>query len=330
MVERGLRRLDGSAPSSALSSGDDADPAAACFPVLAPQSESCGNARAASWRLFRTGRYMPTARIIGAALLALVATGGTMWSEAMAQEVPAAAVRSLAPGGRLRAAINFGNPVLAQKDPAGGDPRGVSVELAREIGRRLHVPVEFITYPGAGQTFDALAAKAWDVAFLAIDPVRAAGIDFSPPYVVIEGAYAVPIASPIKTVEDVDREGVRIAVGRGSAYDLYLTRALKHATLVRAPTSAQAMEAFAAGGFDALADVKQPLVAFVAGHPAARVVPGRFMAIEQAVGAPKGREAGRAFLRDFVEEMKANGFVARALQASGQTDATVAPAASAR
>lgn len=262
---------------------------------------------------------------------AVLAFGALMWGgDAMAQESTATAARELAPTGHLRAAINFGNPVLAQKDPAGGEPHGVSVELAREIGRRLNLPVDFVTFPGAGQVFDALTAQAWDVAFLAVDPTRAAGIDFSPPYVVIEGAYAVPRGSPLQTVENVDREGVRISVGRGSAYDLFLTRALKHATLVRAPTSALAMEAFTVGGFDAVAGVKQPLVAYVAAHPQARIVPGRFMAIEQAVGVPKGRNAGAAFLRDFVEEMKANGFVARALQASGQTDATVAPAASAK
>jgi polar amino acid transport system substrate-binding protein len=272
---------------------------------------------------------MPTSKFIRAAMLTLAACAGAQ-GPALAQEAVTAAARELAPNGRLRAAINFGNPVLAQKDAAGGDPLGVSVELAREIGRRLHVPVDFVTFPGAGQVFDALAANAWDVAFLAVDPVRADGIDFSPPYVVIEGVYAVPRASPIQTMEDVDREGVRISVGRGSAYDLYLTRALKHATLVRAPTSAEAMAAFSAGGFDALAGVKQPLVAFVAGHPDVRIVPGRFMAIEQAVGAPRGREAGRAFLRGFVEEMKASGFVARALRASGQAEATVAPAAGAK
>ena len=154
-------------------------------------------------------------------------------SDAMAENVPRNVVTELAPSGKLRAAINFGNSVLAQKDPATGEPRGVSAELAREVAKRLAVPIEFITFDAAGKVFDALQKGAWDIAFLAIDPVRAAGIDFTAPYVVIEGAYVVPVDSPLKTVEDVDRDGVRVAVARASAYDLYLTRALKHAKLVR-------------------------------------------------------------------------------------------------
>jgi polar amino acid transport system substrate-binding protein len=267
---------------------------------------------------------------VARALAAFVAVFTLQGSLAMAGDISAEVAMTLAPGGRLRAAINFGNPVLAQRDATSGQPRGVSADLARELGRRLGVPVDYVTFDGAGQVFDALKAHAWDVAFLAVDPVRAAEIDFTPPYVVIEGVYVVPRESPLLTVEMVDREGVRIAVGRGSAYDLYLTRALKHATLVRSPTSAEAIKSFANGGLDAVAGVKQPLAAFVADHPDTRLIPGRFMAIEQALGAPRGRDAGRLFLRDFVEKMKANGFIARALQASGQGEATVAPPSSAK
>src|SRR5712691_23835 len=136
------------------------------------------------------------------------------------------AVKELAPSGKLRAAINFGNPVLAQKDPARGEPRVVSGDLSRDLSSRLGVPIEFVAFDTAGKVFDAVQRGAWDIAFLAIDPVRAAGIDFTAPYVVIEGAYVVPVDSPLKTVEDVDRDGVRVAVARASAYDLYLTRAL--------------------------------------------------------------------------------------------------------
>lgn len=237
-------------------------------------------------------------------------------------------LRDLAPQGRVRVAINFGNPVLAQKDPASGEPRGVSTDLARELGRQLGVPIEFVTYPGAGQVFDALASGAWDVCFLAIDPVRAAGIDFTAPYVLIEGTYLVPADSPLRAIDDVDRAGVRIAVGRGSAYDLFLSRALQHATLVRAATSAEALALFGTDRLEAAAGVRQPLVAFAKTRPDLRVMDGRFMAIEQAVGTPKGRSgAGLRYLREFVEKMKASGFVAEALRASGQTDATVAPAA---
>jgi polar amino acid transport system substrate-binding protein len=251
---------------------------------------------------------------------------GCLPGQAVAQ-APPEVVRSLAPGGRLRAAINFGNPVLAQKDPADGTPRGVSVELARELARRLGVPLDLVTFDGAGQVFDALKTGAWDLAFLAIDPVRAAQIDFSPPYVVIEGTYLVPANSPLQTVEAVDRPGIRVAVGRGSAYDLYLTRAVKSAQLVRADTSAAAIALFESAGLDAVAGVRQPLMAAAKANPNFRVLSGRFMTIEQAMGTPKGRDAGALYLRGLIEEMKSSGFVAKGLAASGQTDATVAPPA---
>jgi polar amino acid transport system substrate-binding protein len=240
---------------------------------------------------------------------------------------PAETAAILAPGGTLRVAINFGNPVLAQPDPATGAPRGVSAELAAEFARRLGVPLRFVTYDGAGKVTDAGKQGAWDLCFLAVDPVRAQGILFSPPYVVIEGTYMVPETSPLRTVDDVDRPGLRVAVGRGSAYDLYLTRTLKAAQLVRAPTSPEAIELFRRDGLDAAAGVKQPLVAYAATNPGMRVIPGRFMVIEQAVGIPGGREAALPYLRAFVEEMKASGFVARALAASGQGEAEVAPPA---
>jgi polar amino acid transport system substrate-binding protein len=241
--------------------------------------------------------------------------------------VPADAVRQLAPTGKLRAAINFGNPVLVNKDPASGEPRGVTVHLARELARRPDVPVELVTFDAAGKVFDALGAGAWDVAFLAIEPARAAQIDFTAPYVVIEGTYLVRVNSPLRAIGDFDREGVRIAVGNKSAYDLYLTRMLERATLVRVPTSAAAIELNRKDDIQAAAGIRQPLVKFAAANPGHRVIDVRFMAIEQAMGTPKGRPAGARFLREFVEEMKASGFVARALARSGQADATVAPPA---
>ena len=243
----------------------------------------------------------------------------------MADNVPRNVVTELAPSGTLRAAINFGNTVLAQRDPAGGAPRGVSGELARELARRLGVPVDYVTFDAAGKVFEAVKAGAWDIAFMAIDPVRSEGIAFTAPYVVIEGVYVVPGNSALRTNEDVDRDGVRIAVARGSAYDLYLTRAIKNAKLVREPSGPEALELFLKDRLEAAAGVKQPIVAFAKEHPDLRVIPGRFMAIEQAVGTPKGRDAGVRYLREFVEEMKASGFVAKALAASGQGDAAVAP-----
>jgi polar amino acid transport system substrate-binding protein len=233
----------------------------------------------------------------------------------------------LAPTGKLRAAINFGNPVLAQKNAATGEPCGVSVDLARELGRRLNVPVELVTFDAAGKVFDALKTGAWDVAFLAIDPARAAEISFTAPYVVIEGTYMVPADSPLRAIGDVDREGVRVSVGNKSAYDLYLTRTLKHARIIRVPTSPDALEIFLRDKLEAAAGVKQPLLQFAKTNPSVRVMDGRFMAIEQAMGTPKGREAGARYLREFVEEVKASGFVAAGLQRSGQGDATVAPKA---
>jgi polar amino acid transport system substrate-binding protein len=246
----------------------------------------------------------------------------------MANELPRNVVTELAPSGKLRAAINFGNAVLAQKDPASGEPRGVSPALARELAQRLGVPVAFVPFEAAGKVFDALPSGVWDVAFLAIDPTRAAGIDFTAPYVMIEGTYVVPANSPLRTIADVDRDGVRVAVGRASAYDLYLTRTLKHAKLIRESSGVDAFDLFLKDRLEAIAGVKQPLVAFTKTHPDTRLIPGRFMVIEQAVGTPKGRPAGARYLSTFVEEMKASGFVARALAESGQNDAAVAPPAS--
>jgi len=258
-----------------------------------------------------------TAALVVSPLLCACATAGSVRPE----------TKEIAPKGSLRAAINFGNPVLAQKDPATGEPRGVSVDLSRELGRRLGVPVELVTYQSAGNVFDAAKTGAWDVAFLAVDPGRAADIAFTAPYLVIDGTYLVPADSPLRSIDDVDRDGIRVAVGRKSAYDLYLSRTLKRARIVRADTSPGAIDLFLQEKLEAAAGVKQVLVRTAKGNPAVRVLDGRFMAIEQAMGMPKGREAGARYLRDFLEEMKASGFLERSLAASGQKDAEIAPAA---
>jgi polar amino acid transport system substrate-binding protein len=239
--------------------------------------------------------------------------------------VPADVLNDIAPDGRLRAAINFGNPVLAQRDPATGEPRGISADLASELARRLGVPVEYVAYEAAGRVSDAVGTGAWTLCFLANEPARAAEITFTAPYVVIEGTYLVPTDSPLRRVQDVDRDGVRVAVGHKSAYDLYLTRTVKHAQLLRAPSSAAALDMFLNDRLEAAAGVRQPLVRFAQDHPNLRVMDERFMAIEQAMGVPKGREAGARYLRGFIEEMKASGFVAEGLRKSGQDDALVAP-----
>lgn len=240
--------------------------------------------------------------------------------------VSPAVLKDLAPTGRLRAAINHGNTVLAQKH-ADGSLGGVTVALARELGKRLGVPVDLVPYDAAGKVFAAIPEKAWDVAFLAIEPVRAAEIEFTAPYVLIEGHFMVPQDSPLRTPDDVDRAGIRIAVAKGAAYDLFLSRTLKHATLQHAPTGPEAMRMMLRDKLEAGAGVKQHVGKFVAEHPELRMIEQRFMAIEQAMGTLKGRLDGVAYLKPFIEEMKASGMIAAELKASGQTGAVVAPAA---
>jgi polar amino acid transport system substrate-binding protein len=238
-----------------------------------------------------------------------------------------ATVAELAPSGTLRAAINFGNPVLATKDPVTGEPRGVSVDLSRELARRLGVPLEIVTFNAAGKVVEAVKSNAWDVAFVAIDPVRGADMDQTAPYVIVEGVYLVPQASPIKVNSEVDRAGVRVVVAAGSAYDLYLSRELKQAQLVRVPTSSVVVDAFVSGRYEVAAGVRQQLEADARRVPNVRLLDGRFMVINQAMAIPKGRPAGARYLGAFVESVKASGFVAKALQANGVEGAAVAPLA---
>jgi polar amino acid transport system substrate-binding protein len=237
---------------------------------------------------------------------------------------PTSAVAELGATGKLRAAINFGNPILATRDAA-GQPQGVSVDLAREAGRRLGLPVELVLFNSAGAVVDAVKARQVDLAFVAIDPVRAADMDSTAPYVIIEGAYLVRNESPLRRNDEVDRPGTRVVVGRGSAYDLYLTRELKSATLVRAPTSPLVTDTFLAQNMEVAAGVKQQLEADAKRVGGVRLLPGRFMVIEQAMGVPKGRTAAQAWLSGYVEEMKASGFVADALRRHGIEGAVVAP-----
>ena len=240
---------------------------------------------------------------------------------------PSAAVTDLAPTGKLRAAINFGNPILAARDASTGEARGVSVDLSRELARRLGVPLELVTYDAAGKVVAALKSGAWDVAYVAIDPVRANEISYSAAYVVIEGAYLVRQDSPLRANAEVDRAGVRVAAAAGSAYDLFLSRELKQAKIVRAPTSQAVTDLFVAQGLDVAAGVKQQLQADAKRIPSLRLLEGRFMVINQAMGTPKGREVGANYLREFIEEMKASGFVARALERHRIEGAAVAPPA---
>lgn len=235
-------------------------------------------------------------------------------------------LRDLAPAGKLRAAVNFGNTVLVQRG-AHGEPRGVAVDLAAALAQRLGVAVDYVTFEAAGKAFEALAGGAVDIGFLAIDPDRGRQIDFTTPYVVIEGTYLVRGDSPLQDVGDVDKPGVRIGVGVNSAYDLYLARELKHATLVRAAVggAGAGVPVFVEQQLDAAAGVRQALDAYAKDHPEVRVMAGSFQQIRQAMVMPKGRPAGLAYLTAFVEEMKADGFVADALKRSGMADVSVAP-----
>ncbi len=234
--------------------------------------------------------------------------------------VTAGIVTDLAPSGVLRAALNLNNPVLVQGTPAA--PSGVTVDIGREIAARLGVPVEFRCFPGARDSFTATAAGQADICFLAVEPARAAQIAFTAPYVLIEGVYAVPDQSPLTTPGEVDRPGVRIGVKEGSAYDLFLTRTLRNATVVRGD---EGTAVFLAEHLEAAAGVREPMTEFVAAHPGCRLIEDRFMEIPQAVGTAKSRRAeSTRFLRELVEELKSAGFVADALRRSGQT-APVAP-----
>ena len=233
----------------------------------------------------------------------------------------AAITGDLAPSGVLRASINLGNPVLAQGTPAA--PSGVTVDIAREIGARLDVPVELLCFDAARKSYEAMASGRADICFLAVEPAREAEVAFTAPYVVIEGVFAVPRASAFAAPEDVDRGGVRIGVKRGSAYDLFLSRTLRHATVVRGE---EGTAAFLDQGLEVAAGIRQPLTEFVAAHPGLRLIEGRFMQIRQAVGTTRSRgPATVRFLREVVEELKTDGFVANSLRRSGRSAALVAP-----
>ena len=243
-------------------------------------------------------------------------------------EPDAATVALLAPGGRLRASINLGNPILAGTDPATGRARGISVDLARALADRLGVPLDTIEFPAATKSVDAVTCGVADVGFFAIDPLRGAEIAFTDAYLLIEGAYLVRDDSPCRTNDDVDRAGLTVAVGKGSAYDLFLTRELKRAAFLRVPGAAEVVEALLAGSADVAGGIRQVLVEVAGRTPGLRVLPGRFMVIRQAMGLARARAAqAEAALGAFVEEMKSSGFVADAMRRHGVAGASVAPPA---
>ncbi len=238
------------------------------------------------------------------------------------------AIADLAPTGVVRAAINLGNPLLAKQIAPGTDPYGLSVDLAAELSRRLEISLKFVCFPGAGKVFEAATAGVWDIAFLAIDPERSKEINFTSPYVTLSGSFVVRAGSDITRNEEVDQKGIRVVVGKGSAYDLYLSGALKNAEVVRVATSEAVIAIMVRNGYEAAAGVRQPLEEQLAHFPALRLLDGRFMTIHQAMAARKGSTLGIALLQAFIEEMKESGFVERSLNRHGVEGVSVAGPAS--
>ena len=239
---------------------------------------------------------------------------------AMTPPVSSAARAQIAPTGTLRAGVNFGNPVVASKDPVTGELRGVPVDLVREAGRRLGVPVEIIGFDIAAKIFDALLAGTIDVGTLAYDSGRDDILSFTGGYVRVEATYLVPPGSPIKTVADVDREGVRVGVSANSAYQLYLGRTFEHAQLVGGQGVPGTAQMLYAGKVDVMAAQKHQLETAAQKMPGSRVLDGYFLVIEQTLAIPKGRDAAIQYLRDIVEEGRAAGFVTK----SASSDAPAA------
>jgi polar amino acid transport system substrate-binding protein len=245
----------------------------------------------------------------------------------MADVTPA--VRAdLAPTGTLRAAINYGNAILATKDRGTGETRGVAVDLMHDIGARLGVPVAIVPYDSVAVMGDAAPAGVWDIAFLGSDPAREKLMGFTAAYLEIEATYLVPGASPLRTAADVDGDGVRVAAPARANYELYLSRNLKRATLVSTPSADAAFETLVAGRVEALAGLTQSLLGLAPKLPASRLVEGRFMGVQQSIAVPRGKDAGLRYLRAVVEDAKQSGLVARAIERTGAKGVAVEPPAS--
>jgi polar amino acid transport system substrate-binding protein len=232
----------------------------------------------------------------------------------------------IAPTGKLRASINVGNPILANKDTVSGKPFGVSIDLAHAFAKKLSLDLELVVFDSAGKSVEAVTQEQADIGFFAIDPLRGEGISFTAAYVLIEGSYMVKKDSLIQNNDEVDAKENRIVVGKGSAYDLFLAREIQFAEIVRAPTSPTVVDVYLKGGYEVAAGVTQQLASDAIKNPGLRLLPGRFMVINQAMGLPKSRgEEAAHLLSQFIEEMKANGFVAEALKRHHILGASVAP-----
>ncbi len=232
-------------------------------------------------------------------------------------QVNPALLSSFAPTGILRVGINLGNPLLASLDGDSEKPKGITVDIANHIASKLELPIVFTCYPMAGATVEAVKSGEVDLVFVAIDPVRGADISYTPAYIQIEGAYMVKDSSPLQQNEDVDAPGNEIVVGKGSAYDLYLTREIKQASLLRSANSQAVVDDFMSGVGNVAAGVKQQLESDAQRYDGLRLLPGRFMVINQAIGIPKARvdfEKTNAYLSTEIEALKASGFIAEAMQ----------------
>lgn len=225
---------------------------------------------------------------------------------------------TLSSSGQFRVAINYGNSVLAQKHQVSGEPVGVSVDLAQELASRLNLDVLFVTFEAARSVVEAIKENQCDIAFLAIDPLRGEYIRYTTPYVKIPGGYLTQTAAPFNTVDDVDRPGIRIAVGKNAAYDLYLSRSLTKAELVRASTTSGAVDLFLSEHLDLAAGIKTDLLAYAENRPDLKVLDGAFMEIKQAIGVPLRSETTVPYLDNFIEEMLTTRFIQKRLEASGQ------------
>jgi polar amino acid transport system substrate-binding protein len=244
----------------------------------------------------------------------------------MTSSFDAASARAeLVPGGKLRVGINHSNFLLVNPGSPHGAPMGIAPDLALDLGKRLGVPVEFVSFDGAGKTADAIRDADVDIGFIASEAERASVIEFSSAYVELPATYLVPAGSPLRTLAEVDRPGVRIAVSGRSAYDLYLTRTLKHAELVRADSIPASVKLFMDQKLDALAGLKPGLLQDVKNIPGARLLEGQFTAVQQSIGVPKKRAAAVRHLRAFVEEVKGSGVVARLIEKHGVKGVNVAP-----
>jgi polar amino acid transport system substrate-binding protein len=275
----------------------------------------------------RAAMQNPDSTSINAGLRRLTMSCGVMLLlHACAPSNQTAMTREIvAPSGTLRAGINLGNPVLAVRDSPTDEPRGVAVDIAREVAARIEAPLEFVTYDSAAQMAAEASSGKWDLAFLGADPAREAEITFTAPYVTLEATYLVPAGSRLVTPADVDAAGVRIAARPRSAYDLALRRILTRAQLVYPEAGETDLDLITSGRADALASLRDVLANTAASMPGSRVLDGQFATIQQAIGVPKGRAAASAYLQEFLADIKKSGFVAEAIRRTGARGASPAP-----